>query len=38
MREAVGHDRLGAILKGRSDVSFANRDPVDLATMRTFDS
>ena len=38
MREAVGHDRYGAILKGRSDVGFANRDPVDLATVRTFDS
>ena len=29
---------IGAILNGRSDVGFANRDPVDLATMRTFDS
>ena len=38
MREAVGHDRYGAILNGRCDVGFANRDPVDLATMRTFDS
>jgi hypothetical protein len=37
MREAVGHDRFGAILKGRSDVGFANRDPVDLTTMRAFD-
>ena len=38
MREPVGHDRYGAILNGRSDVGFANRDPVDLATMRAFDS
>ena len=38
MRQAVGHDRYGAILNGRCDVGFANRDPVDLATMRTFDS
>jgi hypothetical protein len=38
MREAVGHDRYGAILNGRCDVGFANRDPVDLATMRAFDS
>jgi hypothetical protein len=37
MREAVGHDRFGAILKSRSDVGFANRDPVDLTTMRAFD-
>ena len=38
MREAVGHDRYGAILNGRCDVGFANRDPVYLATMRSFDS
>jgi hypothetical protein len=38
MRQAVGHDRYGAILNGRCDVGFANRDPVDLATMRAFDS
>ena len=38
MREAVGHDRFAAILNGRCDVGFANRDPVYLATMRTFDS
>ena len=38
MREAVGHDRYGAILNGSCDVGFANRDPVDLATMRAFDS
>jgi hypothetical protein len=38
MREAVGHDRYGAILNGRCDVGFANRDPVYLATMRAFDS
>lgn len=31
MRQAVGHDRYGAILNGRCDVGFANRDPVDLA-------
>lgn len=37
MRQAVGHDRYGAILNGRCDVGFANRDPVYLATMRAFD-
>jgi len=38
MREAVDHVRFGAILNGRCDVGFANRDLVYLATMRTFDS
>ena len=32
MREAVDHDRFAAILNGRCDVGFANRDPVYLAT------
>ena len=37
VRQAVGHGRYGAILNGRRDVGFANRDPVYLATMRAFD-